>query len=292
MKRKKKNKRQEMTKTEGYPVEDRALKDAARFMGKELLPLLGVEGTVRRIAPTEAVFLEVKDYLADFNYEMADGTWTHLEFESDSLSVEDLQRFRAVEAVISYQYRVEVSTYVLCTSKVKALKSSLTQGMNTYKVRILRMKDHNADQTICALEEKQRAGEELGREELLKVLLTSLMDGEMSQAARMKKSLGILKREQDKLKARELLSMQSVLYALAMKVLNEEEIREVKEMMTMTLLGQMLMEDGIKQGREEGEFKTMLELVRDGILTMEEAAARKQMSVEEFQRRLQELRLV
>ena len=55
----------------------------------------------------------------------------------------------------------------------------------------------------------------------------------------------------------------------------------------MTLLGQLLMEDGM----ELGEFKTMLELVQDGVLTMAEAAARKHMSVEEFQRKIQELNL-
>ncbi|MCI8889417.1 MAG: hypothetical protein HFG70_15255 [Hungatella sp.] len=287
MKRQKKNKGQGRTGTEGYPVEDRALKDAARFMGAELLPLLGVEGTVKGIAPTEAVFLEVKDYLADFNYEMSDGIWTHLEFESDGLSEEDLRRFRACEAVISYKYKVEVSTYVLCTSRAKVPKSSLTQKMNPYRVGVLRMKDYNADEVIRALEEKQREGKDLERGELLEVLLISLMDGEMSQAVRIKKSLRILRREQGKLEAGEVLSMESVLYALAMKVLNEKEIREVKEMMRMTLLGQLLMEDGM----ELGEFKTMLELVQDGVLTMAEAAARKHMSVEEFQRKIQELNL-
>ena len=74
MKRRKKDNRQGMTKAEGYPVEDRALKEAARFMGEELLPLLGVE----------------------------------------------------------------VSTYVLCTSGTKVLRSSLTEGMNTYRVKVLR----------------------------------------------------------------------------------------------------------------------------------------------------------
>lgn len=44
-------------------MEDRALKEAAWFMGEELLPLLGVEGSVRRVSPTEAVFLEVGGYL-------------------------------------------------------------------------------------------------------------------------------------------------------------------------------------------------------------------------------------
>ncbi len=280
---------------ENYPMEDRALKEAARFMGEELLPLLGVEGTVRRASPTEAVFLEVGDFLADFNYEMTDGTWKHLEFESDSLSVEDLRRFRAYEAVVSYKYGVDVCTYVVCTAKTKVIKSCLVQGKNTYRVEVLRMKDYNADEIIRKVEEKQKAGERPGREELLKVLLTSLMDGEMSQELRVKRSLGILQREQEHVEKGQMVPMQSVLYALAMKVLTKDEIKKVKEMMTMTLLGQMLMEDGIEKGIakgiEKGEFKAIQELIRDGLLSMETAAARKHMTVEEFKEKLKELNL-
>ena len=135
--------------------------------------------------------MEVKDFLADFNYEMADGTWKRLEFESDSISTEDLRRFRAWEAVVSYQYKTEVSTCVLCSSEAKVLWDSLTEGMNTYRVQIVRMKDRNADRMIEELEEKQKK-EALDREELLNVLLTLLMGGEMSRKERVERSFGIL----------------------------------------------------------------------------------------------------
>ena len=75
----------------------------------------------------------------------------------------------------------------------------------------------------------------------------------------------------------------------------------------MTLMGQLLMEDGIEkgmeqgiekgmkagleQGREQGEFKTLQELVADGVLTAAEAAARKKMTEAEFQKKLGELQL-
>ena len=59
------------------------------------------------------------------------------------------------------------------------------------------MKDYNADEIILELEEKQSAGTRLERDELLKVLLTSLMDGELSQEARIRRSLEILKKEQE-----------------------------------------------------------------------------------------------
>lgn len=118
------------------------------------------------------------------------------------------------------------------------------------------------------------------------------MSGEMPQAMRIKKGLEILQKEQGKLKDRELLHMQSVLYALAMKFLTMEEIKQIKEMMSMTLLGQMLMEDGVEKGIEQGEFKTLQGLIEDRILTVREAAARKGMTDEEFQGKLKELRLI
>ena len=93
------------------------------------------------------------------------------------------------------------------------------------------------------------------------------------------------------MKKREMMSMQAVLYALAMKVLNEDEMKRIEEMMTMTLLGQMLMEDGMKKGMEKGEFKNMQELVRDGVLTVEAAAARKNLTVKEYRRKIRELKL-
>ena len=42
----------------GQPLEDRALKEAARIIGEELLPMLGIAGQVKRTAPTEQVFLD------------------------------------------------------------------------------------------------------------------------------------------------------------------------------------------------------------------------------------------
>lgn len=236
-----------------YPWEDRALKAAAQLMGEELLPLLGVEGKVERTAPTEQVFLEVKDLLADFNFEMEDGSWRHLEFESDSITKKDLRRFRADEAVISYQYEVDVVTCVLCSSAVKDLMRELRQGESIYRVRIVRMKDRDADAVIRGLEGKQAAEHSLDRAELLELLLSPLMGGRMPQGERIKKGFGLLEKEREHLGEEELIRMQSVLYAFAMKFLEKEEIGEIRRSLKMTLLGQMLMEDGREEGRQEGE---------------------------------------
>ena len=46
--------------------------------------------------------------------------------------------------------------------------------------------------------------------------------------------------------------MQSVLYALAVKFLDRDELKMIKERIGMTVLGQMLFEDGMEKGIEKG----------------------------------------
>ena len=125
----------------GYPWEDRAMKAAAQFMGQELLPLLGVNTPIKRVAPTEQVYLKTEMFSEDFNYELVNGGLLHLEFESDSITKEDLRRFRVYESLLSYQYGTEVTTCVICTSQAKFLRSELKDGINLYRVQTVRLKN-------------------------------------------------------------------------------------------------------------------------------------------------------
>lgn len=246
----------------GQPLEDRALKEAALLFGKELLPLLGVKGNVLRIAPTEQVQLQPMDLLEDFNYEMEDGSWIHLEFESDRITVEDLRRFRTYESVMSYHYQVEVTTYVICSSNVRKLREELTEGWNTYRVKVIRLKDQNADQIIPMLEQRRRKGG-LKRGDLLRLLLTPLMGGSMSQKERIRRGMAMLCGEQEYRAHDELVRMESVLYTLAMKFLTVEELRDIREMMNMTILGEMILNDGIERGMKQGVLAGRADSVLD-----------------------------
>lgn len=143
------------SENQGLHHEDLALKTAAHYFGEELLPALGISGIVEYIAPTETVKLEARQMYQDFNYVMEDRSWSHLEFESDSVTDEDLRRFREYEAAVSRKFGVEVVTYVICSSKVKCLKAQLKVGINTYRVKIVRLKGRNADLLFRRLEERE-----------------------------------------------------------------------------------------------------------------------------------------
>lgn len=198
---------------ENLPLEDMVMKQGIQYFGDVLLPFLGINEPVTAVMPTEQIYMEVRRLNEDYNFAQNDGSWLHLEFESDSVKTEDLRRFRGYEAVASYTYHVPITTCVICSSTGKEIMSQLDEGINIYRVEIIHLKGWDADH-----------------------LFENLF--------RIKGAVGLTKDES--------LSMQAVLYALANKFLDDEDLRQVKEVMSMTRLGKMLLLDGIEQGIEQG----------------------------------------
>ena len=256
-------KKQEM-RSGAQPYEDRALKAAAQFFGRELLPLLGVKEVIRGVAPTEQVRLEIKDFQEDFNFWMEKGYIYHLEFESDEIVLEDMRRFRCYEAVLSYNYGAEVITCVVCTGRKGKVTDRIKEGINVYRVRLLWLRDGDADQVLREAEERQAAGV-LDRQSLVQLLLTPLMSGEMTRKERILKSLKMIRGEQAAVDEAEKRQMESVLYALAMKFLTKEELEEVWEVFRMTVLGEILVEHGKEIGIAEGRSQGIEEGRTQGI---------------------------
>ena len=251
----------EQTEVQEINHEDLALKTAAQYFGEELLPLLGITAEVRYAAPTENVRLEARQMYQDFNYITSGGTWIHLEFESDSITREDLRRFREYEAATSRTFQVAVITYVICSSNVRKLMNRLAEGINVYQVNIIRLKDKNADSLISGLEKKQKQGEPLRKEDLVPLLLTPLMSGRLNIGDRIIRSIELLQGSRASVTETELEKMYAVLYTLADKFLGVEDLSKVKERIAMTKLGTMLFNDGIERGKVEGKAEGKAEIV-------------------------------
>lgn len=241
------------------PPEDMILKSAVTYFGEVLLPYLGIDYEVKGIAPTELVYLEVKGMIEDFTYIVSDRSWIHLEFESDKVTEKDLRRFRGYEAVTGYTYQVSVTTIVICSAKAVEILSELHEGINTYRVVPVRLKDWDADQLYDQLKQKQQAGESIDRKDVIPVLLAPLMSGNMPEKERFIEGNRLLQTSAE-ITADEGAKMQAVLYALAVKFLDPKDLEEVKEEFSMTLLGQMLVNDGIERGIEKGRSETLREL--------------------------------
>lgn len=209
--------------------EDAVLKTAAQFFAKELLPYLGIDGKVISSAPTESIVLNLKKFYEDINLIMEDGTWKHFEFQSKNEGIPGLKRFRSYEAV---------TTYVLYSGNIQNPVTSFTEGINTYHVIPIIMKDHSADDLIKTLKEKASSGD----------ILTKDIPSE------------------------DLQKIEAMIYTMADKFLENDDFEHVKEGIRMTRLGQMLFNDGFNDGFNNGSQKKQLEIARNLIGKLSDAS--------------------
>ena len=247
-------------------AEDLALKNAAALFGRELLKYLGISQNVSVVMPTEMVRLEVRHMYEDFNFQTVDGAWLHFEFESDALSLADLKRFREYEATTSRSHEAAVTTCVLCSAGQSSIKSSFHEGINTYRVKLIRLKKKSADPVFHRLQEKQKKGEPLTQEDLFPLLLSPLMSGKLPLTERFLEGFQLLKAAEKDIGHECLARMQALLYVFAGKFLNKDDLKKVKGVISMTILGEMLVKDGLDQGIREG--------IREGIRQGEEKLGR------------------
>ena len=139
--------------------EDIVLKTAMREFSKVLLPWLGITEKVVGYGPTENIYLEAKKMFQDFTLIMENGTWKHFEFQSTNEGIDGLKRFRMYEAVTSYQHKVSVTTYVLFSGNILNPVAEYTEGVNTYRIIPIIMRDQNADRLFSRLQQKLKEGQ-------------------------------------------------------------------------------------------------------------------------------------
>lgn len=235
-------------------LEDKALKSASMYFGQELLPYFKIGKRIIRMLPTEQIRLEAIRQTEDILFEMDDGTLAHFEFESVEISPDDLRRFRIYDAYTAMAYKKPVITYVICSGKTGKVHSELREGINSYHIVPLQMKQENADVLIDVLKAKAADGI-LTKEDLAPLLLTPLMTGESSIKDRILMMTEILGRGNICMPKEDKQHMEAVLYAFACKFLEKAELDEIKEALSMTVLGEMIWSDGEQKGIEKGMEK-------------------------------------
>ncbi len=228
--------------------EDVALKTAFRYFSDVLLPYFGIKGKAVGIVATELVHLDVKVFHEDFNFDMEDGSCAHFEFQSTNEGLGGLKRFRAYEALYSYQHKVPVTTYVLFSGKIQKPMAEFTEGVNTYRIVPITMQSRNADQVIRELQEKQECGGKLTKEDLVPLTLCLLMGGEMPLKDRVEEAYRIT-RGAGSIGQEELDKIEAVLYIMADKFLESAEMDELTEVIGVTELGRKLVNRGFEQGK-------------------------------------------
>jgi len=244
--------------------EDTALKVVSEFFRDEILPALQIEGKVVGSMATENIHLELKKGYEDFNFLMEDDSVKHFEFQSTNEGKRGLKRFRMYEAHMSYHHNKEVTTYVMFSGNIKNPMTEFTEGINTYRVHGIILQDKDADEIIQKLKTMTNSGIPLTKADLLPLVLCPLMGGQMSQKDRIvaayditRNALGVDKEVIRKVEA--------VIYIMADKFLETTEMKQLKEELKLTRLGQVLYADWKAEGIAEGQRCYLLSQIRKKI---------------------------
>ncbi len=213
-----------------------------------ILKTLGIDYQYEDVGPTELVELAIHSLYMDFTFLTTGGFYIHTEFQTTDKKEADLRRFHAYDAVYSNKTGKQVITYVIYSGGITNVKSELNCGLYTYRVQPIYLKDKNADEVFQKLKQKQDNGEAFTEADYAALSLTPLMSGKMSRKDMFKEAISLAKPNIE-LNAEKATAM---LYTLADKFLDKAELDEIKEVMRMTRLGQMLMDEGMEKGIEKG----------------------------------------
>ncbi|WP_297420134.1 hypothetical protein [Clostridium sp.] len=237
------------------------MKKAMDVFAEEGLKFFGIDKKVKDSSSTEIVVLEAKNLHMDYTFLMEDDTYIHVEFQTTDKGKDDLRRFRAYESLLSFQTSKDVVTYVVYSNGIHNTKYILQTGINEYNVKPISMYDKDGDIVIKEVEEKLNNNIEVTKQDLVALTFTPIMSGKLTKLDRIIKSIRIAKKINNEYRY----DVESMLYAFADKFLDGKDLEKVKEEISMTKLGEMLVEDGIKKGKEEQATDTALKAIEMGL---------------------------
>ena len=123
------------------------------------------------------------------------------------------------------------------------------------------MFDKDGDIVIQEIEEKLNNNIEVTKQDLIALTFTPIMSGKLSKLDKIIKSIKLVKKIDNEYRY----DVESMLYAFADKFLDGKDLEKVKEEISMTKLGEMLVEDGIKKGKIEGKEEQAIETAKIAI---------------------------
>ena len=233
--------------------EDAIMKMGFDYFRDTILKSLGIDYEFVNLGPTELIELTIHSLYMDFTFLTKEGYYIHIEFQTTDKGENDLRRFLAYDAVYSHKTGKNVITYVIYSGGIKSVKTELNMGLFTYRIQPIYLKDRNADEVFEKIRQKQEDGTELTEEDYASLSLTPLMSGNMKIKEKIKEAV-ILSKKKRGLTAEKTMAM---LYTLADKFLDSKDLDEIKEVISMTRLGQMLLDEGMEKGMKKGMKKGM-----------------------------------
>ena len=124
------------------------------------------------------------------------------------------------------------------------------------------MKGHRVEYIFYNISSKLENSIPLTKEDLVPLTLCPLMGGDISQKERIQKAIRIVQQSESSIPDADKLT--AVIYAMASKFLENNELNEIKEAIKMTELGTLIYNDGLSEGIQKEALENARNLLLNG----------------------------
>lgn len=220
-------------------TEDIIMKNVFDLLKGDALQFFGIDKRIIAPARTELNFIELQTNFDDNTYLLDDGTLLHIEFQSTK-DKNDIYRFMVSDAVMAFKEHRPVRTMIVYSSDITNVAAHLDLGSITYTADTFYMIAFDGDAIYNEIVGKISRSEKLTKQDLMSLVLLPLMRSKDDKLTRIKNGIELSKKIDD---ATELMQIQAMLYLMAEKFVNGADLENVKEMINMGAIAEMIIKD-------------------------------------------------
>lgn len=207
---------------------------------------------IKELINVELPIIDINDNSTDFIFLLEDNTYLHLEFQT-VYNKDDLIRFWSYDLRLYLRDKRKIHTVIVYASSVKDIEA-LNIGTSTFNPDIIMLKDYNGDSIYKDIENKVLKGQDITDLDILNLLFLPLMKNKKRKKTVAIDSVKLAKNIKDKNKRNICIGS---IFAFTYKYLEYNEINSILEVIKMTDLGTLLM--------EQAEHEKAIEIAKNAL---------------------------
>jgi len=233
-------------------------KYASALFRNATLEFYGVKtAKIKELINIELPVVEVTDSAADDFFLLEDDSLLHYEFVT-SYNKDDLIRFAGYDLRLYARDKRNIRTVIIYTADVKEPPAGLNIGSLGYNPDYIMMKDYDGDKIYDDLNAKIKAGQDLTDVDMLNLLFLPIMRITVPMNELAVKSIELAQTIPDTVKKNACIA---ATFAFANRYLNKNEMSELKEVIKMTDLLTMILEEAF----EERDIEMARKMLKEGL---------------------------
>ena len=234
---------------------------------------------IKELINVELPKIEVSGGSADYIFLLEDDTYLHFEFQT-TYNKDDLTRFAGYDMRLYERDKRRIITVIIYSADVRQAETELDIGTLLYYPEKIMMYDYDGNTIYTELAAKVNDGQEITDIDMLNLILLPLMRNTIPPEELAVQSVELANKIPD-IQKRDACIAATV--AFASKYMDENKINELLEVLKMTNIANLLVQDAVNSTRKEMADIANL-LVQDERMEIAKNALREGLSIADIAR--------